>query len=168
MTAAPHPREEVQQAVDAYVDYRERLDRNEVDWPGIARFYTEDAIFIDPAWGRIEGRAAITELFTVAMVGLEGWTYPIEFTAISGDDVVIKWLQVVPAALPDGRPLAHSGVSIMIYAGDGLFSYEEDVMNVAHVTEDLIASGWMPGEGFTPPPVQVDRNFSRPDIRSEP
>src|SRR3954454_14525008 len=128
-----YPADEVRAAVDDYVAYRERLDRGQEEWPGLARFYTDDAVFVDPAWGRGEGRAAIEELFREAMAGLDGFTYPIEFTAISGNDVVVKWLQVVAGLGPEGRPLVHSGVSTMLYAGDGRFSYEEDLMNVAQV-----------------------------------
>jgi ketosteroid isomerase-like protein len=157
-----HPPDEVRAAVDAYVEYRERIDRGEADWSGLARFYTADAVLVDPAWGRVEGRAAIEALFKEAMAGLDGFTYPIEFTAISGNDVVVKWLQVAAGLGPDGRPLVHSGVSTMLYAGDGLFSYEEDLMNVAQVGADLVAAGWRPGPGFTPPPPDVDRNFERP------
>ncbi len=166
MTSTLFPRDEVQRAVDDYVDYRERLDRGDVDWPGLARFYTHDAVFIDPAWGRVEGRDGIAHLFRTAMAGLDGWTYPIEFTAISGNDVVVKWLQVIPGLLPNGQPLVHSGVSTMVYAGNGEFSYEEDLMNVAQVTEDLAKAAWQPGPGFTMPPGEPDRNFERPDPKA--
>ena len=55
-----------------------------------------------------------------------------------------------------------SGYSTLVYAGDGKFSYEEDLLNMAHVLEDLAASGWRPGGGFNAPPVHPDRDFSRP------
>ncbi len=48
----------------------------------------------------------------------------------------------------------------MIYAGGGKFRYEEDLMNMAHVMEDIRDSGWIPGEDFTPPPGKPDRNFN--------
>jgi len=50
-----------------------------------------------------------------------------------------------------------SPASILRYAGDGRFSYEEDLLNMAHVLEDLAASGWRPGPGFTPPPADPVR-----------
>ena len=43
-------------------------------------------------------------------------------------------------------------VSTLIYAGDGPFRHEEDLLNVTHFVEDLIASGWTPGPEFNPPP----------------
>ena len=42
------------------------------------------------------------------------------------------------------------------------FSYEEDLLNMAHVIEDIVASGWTPGPGFTAPPATPDRDVSRP------
>ena len=48
-------------------------------------------------------------------------------------------------------------MSILRYAGDGKFSYEEDLLNMAHVLEDLATSGWRPGPGFTAPPANPDR-----------
>jgi hypothetical protein len=47
----------------------------------------------------------------------------------------------------------------MRYAGGGKFDFEEDLLNLAHVMEDIVASGWQPGPGFTPPPDHPDRNF---------
>jgi ketosteroid isomerase-like protein len=157
-----YPREEVRAAVDAFVDYRRQLDRGEAEWGGVARFFTDDAVYIDPGWGRVEGRDAIEKMFTHAMTGLEGWTYPVEFTAIEGNYVLVKWLQVVPEKFPDGRPVQHSGVSTMIYAGNGLFCYNEDLLNIAHIAEDIAAIGWMPGEGYEMPPANPDRSFAHP------
>jgi hypothetical protein len=91
------------------------------------------------------------------MVGLEDWRFPIEFTAISGDDVVVKWLQI----LPSGH--RQSGWSRLIYAGDGKFSYEEDMLNMVHVLEDLRASKWRPQPGFNQPPADPNRDFSVPN-----
>ena len=81
---------------------------------------------------------------------------PIEFTAVSGNDVAVKWVQV----LPNGT--RQSGWSRLIYAGHGKFRYEEDQLNMAHVLEDISASGWQPGPGFSMPPAMPDRNFARP------
>jgi ketosteroid isomerase-like protein len=157
-----YPREEVRAAVDAYVDYRGQLHRGEAEWPGIARFYTDDAVYIDPAWGRVEGRDAIKNLFTHALVGFEDWRHPVQFTAIEGNYVFVKWLQVVPGRLPDGRPVQHSGVSTMIYAGNGLFCYTEDLMNITHIIEDLATIGWTPGEEVEMPPANPNRSFAHP------
>ncbi|MSW99838.1 MAG: DUF4440 domain-containing protein [Actinobacteria bacterium] len=157
-----YPDEEVVAALDAYVDLRNRIAAGQATWTDLAELFTDDAVYIDPAWGRLQGKENLLEFLDESMRGLEGWEFPIEFTAISGNTVVIKWTQQLPVPRADGTRYEQSGISTLVYAGDGKFSYEEDMLNMAHVIEDLTASGWRPGEGFVPPPKNPDRNFSRP------
>lgn len=157
-----HPRTEVEAAVASYVDLRERIERGEADWPDLAELFTDDAIYSDPAWGRIQGVDEIRAFMHESMVGLDDWAFPIEFTAVDGDHVVIKWTQIIPGARADGSPLHQSGYSHLLYAGGGKFSYEEDLLNMTHVLEDLGASGWRPPEGFNFPPPTPDRDWSHP------
>ena len=151
-----HPRSEVQEAVSRYVERRQQIERGEATWLDLAEFFTDDMVYIDPAWGRVEGIEAVREFLVDGMTGLEDWEFPIEFTAIEGDDVVVKWLQIIPG----GR--RQSGWTRLVYAGDGRFSYDEDTLNMAHVLEDLEAAGWRPLEGFNMPPAQPNRDFSVP------
>ena len=159
----PFPREEVAATVERYHELRRRIDAGEEEGFGVlADFYTEDAVYIDGAWGRIEGRDAIAAWLVESMIGLGDWQFPIEFTAIEGDNVVVKWTQVIPGRRPDGSPFTQSGYSRLIYAGDGKFCYEEDVYNMVHVLEDIQASGWQPTEPMNVPPASPDRNWSVP------
>lgn len=158
-----HEREEVAAAVRRYVEVRDRIGAGDGDWSELAQFFTDDVVYIDPAWGRIEGIDAVrAELLGTAMTGLESWRFPTDFHLIDGDTVVIKWRQVIPGA--DGRSYEQSGYSTLIYAGGGRFRYEEDLLNMAHVVEDLTASGWRPPDGvrMAMPPASPDRNFSVP------
>jgi ketosteroid isomerase-like protein len=157
-----HPREEVEAAVAAYVELREKIAAGEETWTVLATLFTDDAVYIDPAWGRVEGIEKMREFFDHSMRGLEDWDFPIEFSAIDGDNVVMKWTQLLSGTRPDGTRYAQSGISTLVYAGDGKFCYEEDLLNMTHVLEDLKASGWTPGEGFMLPPRDPDRNFARP------
>jgi ketosteroid isomerase-like protein len=147
--------------IDRYHALRERIDaRLEPKGFGVlADFYTEDAVYVDGAWGRIEGRPAIARWLVDSMAGMEDWKFPVEFIAIEGIDVVVKWTQIMPRTRPDGTPYRQSAYSRLIYAGDGKFSYEEDVYNMAQVLEDVAASGWRPGGPMNFPPAQPDRNF---------
>ena len=158
----PHPHAEVRAAVDAYVDVRRQIEAGESTWVDLARFFTDDAVYVDPAWGRVEGIEQIRAFFDESMRGLEDWRFPIRFTAIDGDEVVTVWDQVLPGARADGGRYAQTGVSLLQYAGDGRFCFEEDLLNMAHVLEDLAASGWRPGPGFVSPPSNPNRDVSRP------
>jgi hypothetical protein len=159
----PYPREEVAEAVERYHELRRRIDAGDEDGFGVlADLYTEDAVYIDAAWGRIEGRDAIASWLKDSMIGLGDWLFPIDFIAIEGNDVVVKWTQIMPAKRPDGTPCTQSGYSRLIYAGDGRFSYEEDVYNMVHVLDDIAASGWQPTEPMNVPPASPDRNWAVP------
>ena len=160
MTA--HPRDEVEAVVERYCDVRRRIDAGELPWDALAQFFTEDCVYIDPAWGRVEGIGPVSEFFIESMRGLEDWDFPIEFAAIDGDNVVVKWVQQLPGTRADGTRYQQSGSSTMVYAGDGKFRYQEDLLNMVHVLDDLKASGWRPGAGFASPPAEPNRDFSRP------
>jgi ketosteroid isomerase-like protein len=152
-----HDPAEIRATVDAYIALRARIEDGDATWIDLADFFTDDAVYIDPAWGRIQGIEEIRAFLVDSMRGLEDWRFPMRFAAIEGDDVVTVWTQVLPGQRDDGEPYRQTGVSILRYAGDGKFSYEEDLLNMAHVLEDLGASGWRPGPGFTAPPANPDR-----------
>jgi ketosteroid isomerase-like protein len=161
----PHPRAEVQAAVDRYRELRQRIEEGlePESFGALADLYTDDAVYVDAAWGRIQGKDAIAHWLVHSMVGLDDWQFPVEFTAIEGDDVIVKWTQVIPGTRPDGRPYAQSGYSRLRYAGEGKFSYEEDTYNMVHVLEDIEASGWQPKEPMNVPPQHPDRDWRLPE-----
>lgn len=159
-----YPPAEVQAAVDAYVATRERIEAGDGTWSDLAAHFTDDAVFVDPAWGRVEGLEAMRRtVFGDAMEGLEDWRFPIDRVLVQDDTVVVKWRQVIPGA--DGTEHVQSGVSTLVYGGGGRFRYEEDLLNMVHVFEGIRASGWRPPTGGTAhvPPAEVDRDFSIPE-----
>lgn len=152
-----HPRAEVEAAVAQYLAVRERMDAGQGGWDEMADLFTEDATYIDPAWGLIEGNDAIRAFMSESMAGLEEWLFPIEWVAIDGDHVVVKWTQRLPGQRADGSRYDNSGVSLLTYAGDGRFSRSEDHLNMLHVYEVIAESGWRPGPGFNSPPEHPRR-----------
>ena len=157
------PRDEVQAALDTYVALRHQIDEGtQPDFAVLADLYTDDAVYYDASWGRLEGKEVIANWLLDSMVGLEDWRFPIEFTAIEGNEVVVKWTQIIPGTKPDGSPFTQSAFSRLIYAGNGKFSYEEDLYNMAHVLEDIVASGWMPKVPVNAPPRHPNRDWSVP------
>jgi ketosteroid isomerase-like protein len=160
----PHPRHEVQAVVDRYHELRRRIDQGlePNGFGALADFYTDDAVYVDAAWGRIEGKESIASWLEHSMVGLGDWKFPVEFTAIEGDDVIVKWTQIIPGTRADGAPYTQSAYSRLRYAGDGKFCYEEDTYNMVHVLEDVEASGWVPSVPMNLPPEHPDRNWAMP------
>ena len=161
-----YSRDEVQAAFERYLAVRDGINEGNGTWRDLAQFFTDDAVFIDPAWGRVEGLEAMKDsVFGEAMVGLESWTFPTEFFMIEGDTVVVKWLQVLPGTRADGRPFAQSGYSTLVYAGDGKFCYEEDLLNMAHVFEDIAESGFRFSPTWAHHPSTPIATSRRPDRR---
>jgi ketosteroid isomerase-like protein len=158
----PHPREEIDTVKKRYVAGRDDIDAGRGTWRDLAQFFTDDAVFIDPAWGRVEGLDEMKRtVFGDAMEGFDEWKFPIEFYAIDGDNIMVKWKQVLPGAREDGTKYEQSGVSTIVYAGGGKFGYEEDLLNMVHVLEDMKESRCK----VTPvamPPRHPNRDFSRP------
>lgn len=142
---------------ERYLETRRRAERGEAGWDALAEFFTEDAVFIDPAWGRVEGRDAIVRFLSESMAGLEGWTFPQEWQMVEGDRLVTRWMNRLPGARPDGTYYEAPGISVITYAGGGRFSREEDLLNMAHVIEVIRESGWKPGAGFNAPPAKPRR-----------
>jgi limonene-1,2-epoxide hydrolase len=144
--------------LDDYLGVRAAIEAGDATWTDLARFFTDDAVYIDPAWGRIQGATEIAAFMEESMRGLEDWRFPITFAAVADDGrhIVTKWDQI----LPSGH--RQSGISTIRYAGGGKFDYEEDILNMAHVIEDLQAAGWRPGPGFQSPPANPNRDFSEP------
>ena len=157
-----HSREEVQAAIERYLAVRDGINDGNGTWADLAQFFTDDAVFIDPAWGRVEGLTNMkASVFGEAMVGLEEWKFPTDFFMIDGDTVVVKWKQVLPGRRADGSEYAQSGYSTLVYAGDGKFCYEEDVLNMAHMFEDIRESGFRFSPEMGSPPKHPNRDFSR-------
>jgi len=159
----PFPREEIEATIERYAQVRVDIDDGKLTWGALAQFFTDDAVFIDPAWGRVQGIEEMkATVFGDAMEGFEDWKFPIEFVAINGDNVIVKWKQVLPGHADDGRPYEQSGVSTLIYAGNGKFRYEEDILNMVHVLEDMKASK-VKVVPVAMPPRHPNRDFRRPE-----
>lgn len=157
-----HPPDEVLEAHRRYVEMRERIQRGERPWSALADFFTDDAVFVDPAWGRIEGIEAIRRFLDESMAGLEDWSFPEEWRMVDGDRVVSFWWNRLAGRRADGSPFEAPGLSVLLYAGDGRFCYEMDLLNMIHVGELMRESGWKPPAGMHPPPRHPDRDVSLP------
>jgi len=155
-----------QEALDTYkrfVALRDEIDAGRRSWRELADFFTEDAAYIDPAWGRAEGRENIRNFFETSMAGLtgHGWSTPQNWTMCEGRRLVSQWDQIM-GYKEDGTPWFVAGLSILYYAGNGLFCYSHDMLNMAHVFETLQAMGWTPPATVNMPPPQVNRDVSLP------
>jgi hypothetical protein len=119
----------------AFADYQETVVEitERGDWSGFADLFTEDATYEEHALGTFEGREAIRAWAVQTMTRFPGNTmtsFPIAWHVV--DAPTSRVICDVRNLMPDpGDGSAHeaSNLTILTYAGDGLWSREEDVYN---------------------------------------
>lgn len=155
--------QEARETYTRFVAIRDQIDIGNADWAGLADFFTDDAVYIDPAWGRQESREGIRRFFVESMAGLtgHGWSTPERWTMVDGHRLVSQWDQVM-GIRDDGSQWIAPGLSILYYAGDGLFCYSHDYLNMAQVYECLRAMDWQPPAEFTMPPRHPEWSTALP------
>ena len=164
MNSKPNIKQEARDTYLAYVAQRDEVDAGNRTWAELADFFTEDAVYLDPAWGRQEGREGIRDFMTRSMAGLtgHGWSTPERWIMVDGHRVVSKWDQVM-GDKPGGGQWIVPGLSVLYYAGDGLFCYSHDYLNMTHVGETLKAMQWQPPAEFNMPPRTPNWNTALPE-----
>ena len=103
------------------------------DWTAWANCFTEDATYVEHHYGRFWGRQRILDWITDTMTQWPAnhmTAFPISWYSI---DLEKGWVicEVMNRMqdLGDGKIYEEPNITILHYAGNGLFSYEEDVYN---------------------------------------
>ena len=103
------------------------------DWSGFADNFTEDAVYFEHAFGTFRGRDEIRAWSMRTMTTFPGGTmtsFPLAWQVV--DVPTSRLICEVRNLMPDpgdGTMLEEPNLTIVTYAGDGLFSREEDVYN---------------------------------------
>jgi SnoaL-like domain len=103
------------------------------DWPSFADLFSEDATYEEHAFGSFSGREAIRAWVVETMTSFPGNTmtsFPIAWHVV--DEPTSRVICEVRNLMPDpGDGSVHeaSNLTILTYAGNGLWSREEDVYN---------------------------------------
>ena len=155
--------QEATETYEKFIARRDEIDAGTASWSSLADFFTEDAAYCDPAWGRVETREGIREFFEQSMAGLTGygWSTPENWTMAEGARLVSQWDQVL-GHKEDGSPWAVPGLSILYYAGDGLFCFSHDMLNITQIGQTMRAMEWRPPAEFNMPPREPNRDVSLP------
>ena len=127
-------RDELEEAFSAYQAAALRAGTSG-DWNGWADLFTEDATYHEHLYGTFGGREAIRTWITLTMATYPGDHmphFPVEWYVIDEDKgwvVCQVWNRMADPG--DGSLHQASNITILKYAGNGLWSYEEDVYNPA-------------------------------------
>lgn len=103
------------------------------EWDDFAGHFTEDAEYVEHAFGTFHGREEIREWAVRTMTGFPGGVmtgFPLAWSVVDVERsrLICEVRNLMPDP-GDGSVHEASNLTIMTYAGDGLFSREEDVYN---------------------------------------
>ncbi|MDO9354387.1 MAG: nuclear transport factor 2 family protein, partial [Solirubrobacteraceae bacterium] len=118
---------------EAYAAMHARVQQHATSgtWDDFALNFTEDAEYVEHAFGTFVGRDAIREWSVATMTSFPGSVmtgFPLAWQTV--DESTSRLICEVRNLMPDpgdGSVHEQSNLTIMTYAGDGLFSREEDV-----------------------------------------
>jgi len=99
------------------------------DWNVWADLHTVDCRWVEHHLGIFEGREAIRHSILEVMKPVPMMFFPVDWHAIEGNRVVYYPWQVMPDPKGGDEVYRFGCVTILEYAGDGLFSYQEDLYN---------------------------------------
>lgn len=115
------------------------------DWDPWVDQFTEDARYVEHHYGEFAGREAIRAWITETMSTWPGNAmpeFPIGWYVVDEDRGWIVCEVFNRMEDPgDGSVHEEANITILHYAGDGMWSYEEDVYNPAHF--GTMVAGWM-------------------------
>lgn len=134
MAVATWSRQELDRAFDHYL--REVDVACETgDWTHFADLFAPDATYVEHLYGRFAGRQEILGWITPTMgtfPGSEMTSFPIAWHTVDEQrGWIICEIRNVMRDPGDGSTFEASNITILRYAGDGLWAEEEDVYNPA-------------------------------------
>ncbi|BBZ12210.1 nuclear transport factor 2 family protein [Mycobacterium branderi] len=126
------PRDEIERAFKDYSQTVVAIGQN-WDWAHYADLFTEDAVYLEHVYGKMQGREQIRTWISSTMntfPGSEMPFYPTEWHIIDEDRgwVIMKVLNRMKDP-GDGSIHQAANLTVLHYAGDGLWRYEEDAYN---------------------------------------
>ena len=144
--APARSRDEVEREFQRYLE-RGRVAVATGDWNPWADQFTADARYREHHFGTFEGREAIREWITGVMQPFPAMEFPVDWHLIDGNLVTFRCLQRLPDPTGGDRLFEWPVHVVLHYAGDGQWSYEEDVYNPdegAETVEAWVAAGGAP------------------------
>lgn len=99
------------------------------DWNAWADLHTQDGVWLEHAFGEIRGREAIRKTITRVMEPVPMMTFPVQWYMIEGRRVVYYPWQVMPDPKGGDEVYRFGCITILEYAGNGEFSFQEDLYN---------------------------------------
>ena len=127
-------RDEIEQAFGRFQEVAAEAGRTG-DWNPWADQFTTDATYVEHLYGEFHGREEIRAWITRTMSeppGSQMPEFPVEWWLIDEDrDRVVCWIWNRMEDPGDGSIHQEGNITLLDYAGDGLWRREEDIYNPA-------------------------------------
>jgi ketosteroid isomerase-like protein len=124
------PRSEVEGALTRYQEIAARAVESG-DWNPWAEQFTDDAIYVEHHFGVMRGRDEIRNWINATMQGPNAdIDFPVLWYLID-NDLVFMYCPNRLRAPDGGQPFQFICGTVLCYAGDGRWCYEEDIYNAA-------------------------------------
>ncbi len=140
-------RDEIELAFAHYCDVREHSIATG-DWRRWAALFTEDARYVEHAYGEFHGRQAIADWIVGVMEPFPTMRFPNDWVVYDAEQcfVVFQCQNRLPHPTdPNGAPFEFPTWTKLDYAGDGLWSCEEDVYNPKRAAD--VIQAWIKAGG---------------------
>ncbi|MDT4937367.1 MAG: hypothetical protein QOG80_1038 [Pseudonocardiales bacterium] len=128
----PFPRAELE---DAFARYQQVVDEivKSGEWERFAELFTEDATYVEHAYGTFRGRTEIRQWIVRTMTTFPGSSmvgFPPRWSVIDEErGWIVCEIRNIMADPGDGSVHEEPNITILRYAGNGMFANEEDVYN---------------------------------------
>lgn len=140
-------RSEIERELEAYRE-RGAIAVATGDWNQWADQFTEDATYLEHHYGRFEGREGIRGWILGVMQPFPEMVFPVSWYGIDGNRVVAHIPNVLPDPTGGDNDQAFDVFTILHYAGNGKWSYEEDVYNPREAEQ--VIRNWVAAGGVIP------------------
>jgi predicted SnoaL-like aldol condensation-catalyzing enzyme len=141
------PREEVETELERYHE-RARAAVASGDWNGWAAQFTDDARYREHHFGTFRGREEIRAWIVSVMQPFPAMDFPVDRQIIDGNRVSFRSIQRLADPTGQGREFQWPVHVILHYAGNGQWSYEEDVYNPDEGA--AVIGAWVEAGGVMP------------------
>jgi hypothetical protein len=148
---------------DALANYNAVVDKcsETGDWSPFADLFTEDVEYLEHAYGVFHGREELRMWIIDVMKPFPHMRFPHAWIAFDdeNDAVVVGIRNVLDHPTEQGVEFEFPNVTRLVYAGNGLFSSEEDVYNPARDAPGVVGAWVQAGGQLLSAPIPMKHVF---------
>ncbi len=147
----------------AFAEFQ-RLGAQNLDWPAWAALFTDDATYIEHCLGKFHGANAIRDWLVKQMEPVAPMTFSLDWQIVDPPYVAFNIWNHMPDPAGTGTMYSFSNLSLMIYAGNGKWRWEEDFYSPANSADTVMA--WYGAGGR--PTMAADKSITHVSLAAEP